>query len=266
MRPERESKVMYMELATIKDKDQITGFVVYDGSRTFIMDMDTMKKEAAAGKVDTLFYRDGQFIPILQGPIAKELKKKFCLKKTRKMNDSMTFQDFMNNDCLFRKEDVDLMMGNRDVILAEICLAFGRMPNYMMIMTFWSMHKEAVDKLHGTLEEYSPYIPTIRKGRVHDGFFTTNLPFTNEKCGFDLISFQEKSGLNFIYNPQSLRNMAERTQRASESIPVFGKLYRMMSPSEKDVNILFSVEREANRLSCVDLANRGIIYRFEKEL
>lgn len=262
---------MYMELATIKDKDKITEFVVYDGSRTFIMDMETMKKEAAAGNVDTLFYCDGQFIPILQGPLAKELKRKFCLKKARKMNKNMTFQDFVNNDCLFRKEDVDLMMENRDVMLAEICLAFGQAssymaPSYVMTMAFWSIHKEAMDKLRDTLEGYSPYISMIRKGRIYDGFLTVNLPFAYEKCGFDLLSLQEKTGLNFIYNPQSLRNMAERAYRASESIPVIGKLYRIMSPAEKDINILFSVEREANRISCANLAGRGISYCFEKEL
>lgn len=262
---------MYTELATIKDKETVTGFVVYDGSHTSTMDMETMKKEAAAGNVDTLFYRDGQFVPILQGPVAKELRKKFCLKRARNMNDNMTFEDFVNRDCLFRKEDVDLMMENSDVVLAEICLAIGQVTSYMapscvMTMAFWSVHKKAVDKLHDTLEGYSPYIPMIRKGRIHDGFFMLNLPFVNEKCGFDLLSLQEKTGLNFIYNPQPLRNMTERTYFASKAMPVFGKLYRMMSPTEKDVNILFSTEREANRLSCVNLANRGVIYQFEKEL
>lgn len=257
---------MYTELATIKDKDAVTGFVVYDGGRTFTMDMETMKKEAAAGNVDTLLYRDGQFVPILQGPVAKELRKRFCLKRARNMNDSMTFEDFVNRDCSFRKEDVDLMMENSDVMLTEICLAVGRVPNYMLTMAFWSTHEETIHKLNMALSEYSPYIPMIRKFRVHDGFFMLNLPFKDERCGFDLLSLRETAGLNFIYNPGPLRNMTERMYFASKAMPVFGKLYRLLSPTETDLNILFSAEREANRLSCVNLANRGVIYQFDKEL
>lgn len=51
-------KHMYKELATIKDGDEIKGFVVHDGNEVSIMDVDQMKKEAAAGNVDTLYYED----------------------------------------------------------------------------------------------------------------------------------------------------------------------------------------------------------------
>lgn len=251
---------MYTELATIKDGNNIYGFVVYDGDHTFIMDMDRMKKEAAAGNVDTLTYHDGQFIPIIQGPIAKELRNKFALKKARRAHAGMTFTDFVNQDCLFRKEDVGLMMTNKDVVLAEICLAFGRAPKYMLTMVFWSMHKSAVDKLKSTLEEYSQNISTIRKGRICDGFFTLNLPLKDDKCNFDLLSLREKTGLNFIYNPEPLQNMAERVNSVADSVPFVGKLYKLMSPTKTDLNILFSVEREANRLSSTALADHGVPY------
>lgn len=67
---------MYTEIATIKDQGNVTGFLVYDGKKTQVMSLDDMKTEAAAGNVDTLSYKDGKFIPIIQGALKDELKKK----------------------------------------------------------------------------------------------------------------------------------------------------------------------------------------------
>ena len=248
---------MYRELAVIKDIDTVTGFVVYDGLSTKIIDIDEAKQIAADGYMDTLKFEDGRFIPIVQGELADELKRKFCLKNHKKCLASMTFSDFVANDCIFKKPAVDLMMKREDVILANVCLVLeiriGNLSESTMVVSFWSSHKQAADQLRDALSTYAPYIKTIYKAHDYDGFITLNLPLTNPKCNFDLLKLQQKTGLQFLYNIDMMNNMKDRVALMLQSMPYLMK--KMMSkamPTNNAIARITDVLWEANHRLITD--------------
>ena len=116
---------MLKELAVIKDREDIIGFVVYDRLLTRIIPLKEMEKEAAAGYVDTLDFRNGMFVPILQGELADEFRKKGkgVLRRAKKRTASMDFNMFVDNDCIFRNRDVQLALTFPDIVLANVCVA-----------------------------------------------------------------------------------------------------------------------------------------------
>lgn len=67
---------MLRQLAIIKDNDIVTGFIMHDGTSSFIMSRDDVELYAKNGMVMSLHYRDGKFIPVIQGKEAEELKKR----------------------------------------------------------------------------------------------------------------------------------------------------------------------------------------------
>lgn len=259
---------MYKELATIKTGSEVTGFVVYDGTSTIIIDMDQAKKAAAEGNMDTLDYKDGKFIPIIQGETANELKRKLIMKRCIKRFAGMTFDEYVDNDCIFRKQDVDLMLTDNDIILANVCLAFEvrirNNVNWMLTMSFWSSNKQAADRLQKLLLSYAPHIKTIYSAKNYDGFIIVNLPLTDPKCDFNLLTFQDNTGLNFLYNLDMMVNMEQRVKSAVNKFPfLYGKLMGKMIPTSGGLAGLTGVLREADRISSNVLSARGIDYYYE---
>lgn len=258
---------MYKELATIKDGNKVTDFVVYDESSTMVIDINQAKKIAAAGDMDTLAYKDGCFIPIIQGKLADELKKKSLLKKYKKQIGSITFNDFTSADCLFRKQDVDLMRTNDDVVLANVCVALnlkvGNMSIWIMTMAFWSEHSQAMERIKEVLSSYAPYIKTIPKMKDYGNFIMLNLPLTDSKCNFDLLTFQQETGLNFVYNLEAVSNMNERINFMMKFVPLFiAKLINMMRPTSGALAGLIGVLGEADRMSAKSLSAKGVDYYY----
>lgn len=115
---------MYTELAAIKDPDGICGFVVNDGTITMSIDMERAKRIAARGEMDTLAYEDGRFVPVIQGPLRRELMEEKALKRYEKACENMTFEDFIANDTIFKNEDVLWMRENENAVLASVSMAY----------------------------------------------------------------------------------------------------------------------------------------------
>lgn len=258
------NKYMHKELATIKDGENISGFVVYDGASTSIIDVEEMKNIAAAGCMDTLDYKNGNFIPIVQGNTAKKLRRKVAYNK---IIDNMTFEDYVAMDCIFRKQDVDLMLRCDDIILANVCLALeSRIADqsiWQLTMAFYSNRPQNISHLTNVLSTYKPGLRAVRHAHNYGSFIMLNLPLSNSKSDFDLLSFQQNTGFNFIYNLDIMGTMDMRIECMRQTVPFFTKkVLDMTRPTSKGLAGLTSVIREADRISSLALSSRGIDYHY----
>lgn len=254
---------MLKELATIKDKSGIAGFLVYDGSRTYLLPTEEAKKEAAAGNIDTLYYLngqfnfDGRFIPIIQGDIEKDIKKRGigAIKRAEKMTASMSFDDYVNNDCIFRNCDLQLALNLSDIVLGAVCLVqemrvFGNAV-FSLTMAFYCPDKQMADMLISTLKSYKGIMST-RGMRNYDGFIMINLPLAAND--FDLLTFQEATGLKFLYNLGMMDNMADRVRHVIDNEGFLSRmLMKWMTPTSGGIAGVTGVLREANRISLKQL-------------
>ena len=258
---------MYKELATIKYGDTPTAFVVFDGNNTTVMDIEMAKNVAANGEMDTLDFKDGRFVPIVQGEIADELRhvSKRFLKRNKELTANMTFEDYVDTDFNFQSQDIDLMTTHDDIVLASIGTAFearvGRESEWLLTIAFWSSWRDTMDHLMETLCIYAPHIRSIRQARNYDGFAMVTLPLKNRMAGFDLLSLRETAGVNFIYNLDTINTMEKRAKFAADCAPFLTrKMMNRMIPTNGGLAGLNGVLYEANRLSSKALAQRNIHY------
>lgn len=248
---------MMKELAVIKDREDIIGFVVYDGLLTRIMPLKEMEKEAAAGYVDTLDFKDGTFVPILQGELADELRKKGrgVLRRAKKWTASMDFDMFVDNDCIFRNRDVQLALAFPDIVLANVCVAscvrIQDVCGWNLTMAFWCMDPQPADTLRDAFDRHADTgIRSMRSRKDYGGFLMLNLPLTDARRGFDLFALQEETGLKFLYNLDMMENMQDRTRFMADNAPFLMRgIMRRMVPDDKSLAGLKGILREANRIS-----------------
>ena len=245
---------MYKELATIKDGDLITGFLMYDGTKTLIMDIETAKIEAAAGNIDTLGYENDQFIPIVQGEIAEELKEKGILENYENACKTMTFEDFVRYDAQFQKDDVDLMMSRDDAALANIGTVLetdvpGTGKHVLMLtMVFWSR-----DGKNNASDLMAIRLSASAIGTVHSygNFVMVNIPAVKtDRIDLDLAAIQKTIGAHVLYNLDVIRDARERTMFSTNAVPE--GLRRTMGqalPTEDTINQLVAIAEAANKAS-----------------
>lgn len=234
---------MYTELATIKDSDNVCGFVVNDGTITMPIDLERAKRIAAHGEMDTLSYENGRFIPVIRGPLRHELMEKNALKRYEKACENMTFADFVANDTIFQNEDVLWMRENENAVLASVSMAHeihGKSGlNYLITMAFWGWHREAAEQLELILTSYKPHIPSMKGYMNRDGFIMTNLPLRQSDCGFELLKLADEAGVSIRYNLESLDNMMERAEFMLKCSPFFtGLMLRTMMPTRAGMDEL----------------------------
>ena len=251
---------MYKELATIKYGEEVTGFVVYDGYETKVIDKEYAKEIAAKMDMDTLTYKDGQFIPIIQGKLANDLKKKLLWKSANKHVRAATFEDYVNNDCIFQKQAIELMKTTYKIALANICLAFGvpvrNTVNWFLTIAFYSDPKTA-DQIKNALLVYEPHIKSIQKMHDYGGFMMLNLPLYDAKCGFDLFTFQQKTGIQFLYNIDMIETIQERTQYIVNYYPYFiRKIMEKLIPSKESLKQLSDKIEEVNTQTIITSLRR----------
>lgn len=248
---------MLKELAVIKDREDIIGFVVYDRLLTRIIPLKEMEKEAAAGYVDTLDFRNGMFVPILQGELADEFRKKGkgVLRRAKKRTASMDFNMFVDNDCIFRNRDVQLALTFPDIVLANVCVAscirIKDICGWNLTMAFWCMNPQSADALRDAFDRYADAgIRSMRSRKDCGGFLMLNIPLSYAEHGFDLLTLQEETGLKFLYNLDMMENMQDRTRFMADNAPFLMRgIMRRMVPDNKSLAGLKGVLREANRIS-----------------
>ena len=235
--------IMYTELGAIKDLNGVCGLIVNDGTITMSIDMERAKRIAARGEMDTLAYEDGRFVPVIQGPLRRELMEEKALKRYEKACENMTFEDFIANDTIFKNEDVLWMRENENAVLASVSMAYeihGKNElNYLMTLAFWSWHREATERLELVLASYKPYIPSMTGYVNRDGFIMTNLPLRQPDCGFELLKLADEAGVHMRYNLESLDNMTERARFMLKCSPFFtGLMLRAMMPTQAGMDEL----------------------------
>lgn len=210
---------MYTEIATIKDKGSIAGFLVYDGQTTSVMDVETMKREASAGNVDTLSYKDGKFIPILQGPLKDEMKKAHASRQYERQLKNMTFEDFVSRDGVFELSDVKLMEYNPDVILATAGLmldaTFKGKTFTMVTISLWTQSEDLKEWIKWLLDHYKEAAPYMEGYRLHGGSFLFNYVPGGPSDILNTLSIDH----SILWNLEAFDNMEERTRETVACMP-----------------------------------------------
>lgn len=226
---------MYTELATIKTEKKVTGFIVYDGAKTSVMTLDQMKKEAANGNVDSLYYKDGKFIPILKGNVAKEMRRVFMSKKYKKILKTMSYEDFVDTDCIFQQKDIELVNHNiskGNLVLACIGLIFAP-DDLRLTIAFYSPNYCDIVRVKEQLRSYGR---RYKVQKDYGNLIMLNLPLYDDKTGFDFHTFQIKMGIRILFNLDSLENMNKRMDNLISCYPKFLRnLISTMRPASKDI-------------------------------
>lgn len=228
---------MYTEIATIKDQGNVTGFLVYDGKKTQVMSLDDMKTEAAAGNVDTLSYKDGKFIPIIQGALKDELKKKSLFGRTKKLTRNMTFEDFVDLDAIFEASDVKCMEQNLDVILVTTGLMYdavvkGRHRS-MLVLSMWVGSEDAKVRIEQLMTQYEDVMPLFKNRKSRDGsiLFTYAL-----NSSTDILLRLSCEGYHILWNFEAFDNMEDRCRELTNAAPWLVRMItRHMIPTSKRI-------------------------------
>lgn len=251
---------MLKELAAVMDGDSVSGFVVYDGQLTKAISAKEAEREAAAGNIDVLGFADGQFVPILQGGIAEEIRKKGARywNRTMERTGRMTFKDFIENDCLFEKAHVELAMARKDICLACVCLAYEMLSYMTLALAFWCPDPRDADTLRDALDSYAAKVRSMNRCRDYDGFLMVSLPLMDTRTGFRLLEFQETAGMDFIYSLGTLRNMKERAAYVREGAgPLARCCMDMTAPTDAGLRDLRCMLDESNRRAMMRMSERG---------
>lgn len=258
---------MYRELAAIMDGDTVTGFVTYDGSDVVLMDMEDMKEAAAAGLVDTLEFHDGRFVPVVKGSTAEELSHygPGVLRRTRKIARNMDFKAYLENDCIFRKQDVDAVgTGIPYAVLANICsaqrLSIKGITVWRLELAIWARHPYAHAKVKGYINSWSDRIQSAQGMQDYGGFLKVSLPLHDLSTGFRLLDLQHETDTAFLYNRDMLDGLPKRNQFMLGNATFLARpLLRRMMPTESEIEELYDVADTANLISREIFRKHGIV-------
>lgn len=223
---------MYKELATIKDGNEPTHFLVWDGEKCDILTMDKMKEEAAAGNVDTLAYEDGKFIPILQGNILKDIKKSLLPKRrSQKVCNDMTFEDFVDNDVVFQEKDFSQLAGT---ILATVCAALEiknkTAPSmWQLTIAFYSPNQKNMDNLREKMNQFGW---RYKIGKDYGDIILANMFVAQDDFSYELLRLQVAAGVELLFNMETFDVMDKRMDFYFHCLGFFArKIISKMRPS-----------------------------------
>lgn len=234
---------MLRQLATIKDNDNVTGFIMHDGFSSFIMSRDDAELYASHGMVMSLYYRDGKFIPIIQGDEARELKKAHMLRKYKKAMASMTFDDYCDTDCLIRQWHINLLKdAGKPVIIGSVCNVMGRYNNIscgesiLLTMGFYSSDIAAIQKLKSRLSAFGKQ-PKIKD---YGNFILATVPFhsiRNDKL--DLTTLENTSHYDIVYSLDGLATSDKRWNLLLSTAPCLNRLVlKLFRPDYQTLDIV----------------------------
>lgn len=260
---EGRTGTMYKELATILTPDRgLGGFIVWDDESgdTQVMSPEEMAKKASLGIVDTLAYDETtkSFIPDGRNFSMNGVSKRL-LKHIKRSMQGITFKEFVDNDCNFRKQDMKIMNSHDNVILASVSTGFevrvGCVSSWHLIVAFYSEHGDAIDRLYECFGRYCRKgLSTLKNMRRYGNFILVNVPLVDERSGFSLLELGRMTGTQILFNPEKTRNIVKNTCSIVEKIPFLQRcLLKHMIPEEERARFLLYTLRNINRVACREL-------------
>lgn len=246
----------YNELAVIKDGDTIKGFLVYDGKMTFFMDRKTAEKEAAAGNINELGYKNGRLMPISDIAGLKEQGLKGVdLKRYQKWLAHADLQDFVDCDASFQASDMEFA-ADKDVILAGIAAACGTSMSVMLIVSLYTAHEEMAERIENALQEWQNGISILKKAKRKGGFFIITVPMHDYKTNFDFFIFLRGLGLP-IFNLDMMKTMKKRMafMQSMSPFPIRIIMSKVAFHNE-EINGLMDIQKQANEITYKELKQR----------
>lgn len=246
----------YKELAAVKDGDIIKGFLVYDGKTTFFMDMETAEKEAAAGNINELGYKNGQLVPVSDMTGLKELELKGLVsKRYQKWLEQADLRDFVDCDASFQVSDMEFAV-NKDVILTGIAAAYGTSMSVMLIVSLYTAYEETAERIESALQEWQNSISILKKAKRRGGFFTITVPMHDYKTNFDFFIFLRGLGLP-IFSLDMMKTMKKRMAFMQDMSPFLIRSFMSkIAFKEAEINSLMDIQKQANETTYKELKKR----------
>lgn len=246
----------YKELAAVKDGDAIKGFLVYDGKMTFFMDMKTTEKEAAAGNINELGYKNGRLVPVSNIADLKEQRLKgIDLKRYQKWLAHADLQDFTDCDASFQASDMEFA-ADKNVILVSIAAAYGTSRSVMLIASLYTAHEETAERIAKELQEWQNSISILKKAKRRGGFFTITVPMHDYKTNFDFFIFLRGLGLP-IFSLDMMKTMKKRMAFIQDMSPFLIRSFMSkFAFKEAEINGLMDIQKQANETTYKELKKR----------
>lgn len=261
---------MLKELASIKDRNNLAGFIMYDGAHLKAMDMgEVMRYASVCDGIETLRYANGELVPRVSVDADSDVTVNDRQRKRIARNiDKMTLSDYVECDSVVRKQDVDIMIANAGVVLAGSGLALLKADNvckYVMLTAYFiTWHASDKKRLRECLLGIQRDYHSINVASVRDyaGLYVLNIPVTIPSIGFSLMSSLQDTGMHFIWNMGTLDNNDFRFQHFLDNQPLFmRKITKVMKPTESDLESVRSMFRTMNKESEKALRSIGIEFR-----
>lgn len=258
---------MLKELASIKDKNNLVGFVMYDGDALRVMDMDETKKYAShLNGVSTLSCINGELVLKFSADDAEIASLKGSQRRRIERSTSrMTLSDYVSCDSIIRKSDLDIAMRTKGIVLAGSRLSvlqadrvsrYVLMTTYFMAWNIWDKKKlnECLLNIHNRYTNLG-----VNTARNYSGFFVLNIPVVKPSEGFSLLEQLQDIGLNFIWNMGTISNNDVRYQHFLNNLSVMSrKMVAVLKPTERDLAPVRDMFRLMNAESERKLQDMGI--------
>lgn len=253
-----KNNIGYKELATIMGGNEPVSFIMYDVEKdiSVIMSMEEVKELAAAGRVDTLGFEDGRFIPkagAVEGPV-----KKLLMRKAEKSMSEMDLRQFVDHDCQFREQDIRFMGEHPEVVLISPCAAFkysmGDISFWQITVGIFASHEEPVRKLKAYFDQCGQMNRMFRGAAIYGNMMMANIPMEDMKTGFDLTKIGRITNIRPLFNTDVMGSLIGRTRYIISQMPIFMELImRRALPNADSINWLKIMLCHANRHTYLNL-------------
>ena len=252
---------MYKELAVIMDGDKIHGFLLCDPKygklkgkvdidTSFVIgggiaQMDETMELAAQNEIDSLRVVEGKLMPAARKETVSEDVPEDIANKLKAWQENMTMEEFVGNDCIFQKKDVDIMLADKKVIMASVCqiLDTDDKEKATLYVAFYSSYIYGANHLRGHLDDAGLYHGnSLGCKRDYGLFMIQHITLDN------LLKFQETCPLNIIYNMDTFRTMRSRVESVvSICPPPLDAVLKCTIPKPDVVEYVRAALEEANR-------------------
>lgn len=245
----------YEELAAILDGDKVYGFLLFNNYTNKlkgeldprislvqsggVTPINEIMELAAKRDIDSLRVENSELVP---APREETLLDGLLENFTEKMENhpkTMSMEKLIDNDCLFQKRDVDIMMADKTVILASVRhILETENGKALLVINFYSAYVGSANRLRGYLMDDGIY----RGGDDYGNFMTQCITLDN------LLKLQKTCPLNILYNMDTFSTMRTRMESASYSFPLpLNVVLRCSTPKDTTIWNVRKALEEVNR-------------------
>lgn len=228
-------------LASIKNENKLVSFILYDGTKSYIANLDKVKELAARNKIDTLYIENRELKPTFKGNESEALSKvdKNIAKKIKNDICDLTLNQYININAQFRAKDIEvansgftnaagtvssILKYQEHILLVEV-LVYG--PSNYVDKNIQKFAKDNIS--NGNIVKESLL---LKQGFIYQFSFLVDKHYEYNT----MKRLNENYNINIFWNKNSLNNIMEKLKWNTQRLNwLQGKVINLQLPSDDDV-------------------------------